>query len=666
MPPPRLIVVIVKRTRCSWLAVLVCVACGDSPTEAETGGSTEGSSGTSGVNTTPNPTTSADSDSGMATTAPTSGIDSTGGSTTEGEESESSTGTEPPHVTDFGLCDIQVMCDLEIVDEPKRSCSLTVTEADGYVVYDGPAGLEVRGRSSQGWPKHQYAVELWDNENIEFVPPSATWRYNDTADAGGSDWMQPEFDDSGWNEGSAPLGYGVIGPNGTNGGQPWAHSAQIANATITSFGPDPSNKYITSWFRTEFNVDDAATLDPVQLNLRADDGAIVYINGTEVVRYNLPAGAVGPTTLATNTIDYLEEIEFSTFPIDNTLLVDGTNVVAVELHQGSPGSSDISLDLALSTKPSGAPTNFYEFGRESDWIFNGAYFDMSLFRNKLMYDLFESFDPEDNYGPEGQYCELTLNGDPRGIYILGEKIKRDDDRVDIMPEMGAGESFIFKSDITKTWVQTYGASWQLVYPNEHTLSAGTAAGLNAYMSDFSDATTGIGNIWDYVDMDSAVDWILLQELARNGDAYSSSMHIYKDVGGRIRFVPWDFDIGLSGGCSGPEGWLYRGSSHWLNSMTEDPAFQASFVARWAELRETVLSEESIDAQIDGYAETMTPEAIAANSLRWPHDEIIGGDDWVLQFRNNCPVSSWEEEHEFVTDWISERLIWMDNNIDSYN
>lgn len=594
------------------------------------------------------------------------GADSTGGDSSTGITTAADTTTgEPPHETNWDLCEITVDCDLPIVDEPKRSCHLTVTEGDGYVVYDGDAGFENRGRSSQGWPKHQYAVELWQTPNIEFVAPGSVWRYNDGPSSGGANWMSPGFDDSGWAEGPAPLGYGVMGPQWQSGGEPWATSGQIENATIIGFGPSATSKYITTWFRQEFEVDTLLGLDPLRLHVRGDDGMVVYINGTEAARFNMPSGPIDDSTLAASTIESLEEVEFSGFPIEPSLLVEGTNVVAVEVHQIAPNSSDKVLDLSLSTKPPDAATNFYEFGREEDWVFNGMYFDLSLYRNKFAYDLFQSFDPVANYGPETHYCQLTLNGDWHGIYTLGEKIKRDDDRVDIVAEMGAGESFIFKSDITQRWVVTNGVGWQLEYPSEHGMSESTAAGLNEFMAGFSDATQGVGNIWDYVDMASIVDWVLLQEFARNGDAYSSSMHIYRNGGGLIHFVPWDFDIGMGGGCGSPEGWNNRWNGHWLNVIAGDPAFQAAFVARYTELRKTVMSLESITAQLDGYVETMTPEAITQNFDRWPIDEIIGGDDWVLIFRENCPVETWDEEHELMLMWITERLAWMDENIQDF-
>lgn len=636
--------VLVKAIRCASLVVLMGVACGDSSPQVDS--STDaGSTTTMGLDSVGN----ASSPVGTSTTDPTA-------TDTSPEQTGSSTG--PAHQTDFGLCEIEVACDQTIVDEPKRNCNLTVTEADGYVVYDGPAGLENRGRSSQGWPKHQYAVELWQSPNIELVAPGASWLYNDGPSVGAANWMDPEFDDSGWTPGVAPFGYGLLGLQ-------WAQAGQIPSVTTIGFGPNAGNKYITSWYRHDFEIADLATLDPVVLNLRIDDGAVVYINGTEVARYNMPTGPIGATTLANTLIDSLEEIEFTDFPVARGVLIDGTNTIAVELHQGSTQSNDVAMDLSLSTSPVETSVSFFDFGRESDWIFNGIYFDLSLYRNKLIYDLFAAFDPVANYGPETQYCTLTLNGDPRGIYTLGEKIKRDDDRVDIAQEMGAGETFIFKSDATKIWVTTGGVGWQLVYPDTHNMSQTTADGLTSFMQGFEAATVGNGNVWDYVDMQSAVDWVLLQEFTLNGDAYYSSTHIFKDNGGKIKFAPWDFDIGLGGGCGDPEDWIFRPGGLWINGLTNDPVFRAAFVARWTELRQTLMSDTAINARIDAYAATMTAEKIAENFQLWPQDEIIGGDDWVLPFREDCPVESWQEEDEVLRAWITARLFWMDENIQSF-
>ncbi|MEL6109450.1 MAG: hypothetical protein AAFU85_25865, partial [Planctomycetota bacterium] len=112
---------------------------------------------------------------------------------------------------------------------------------------------------------------------------------------------------------------------------------------MISFGANPSDKHRTTYFRHtfEFNPQDLTALS---MRLRRDDGAIVYLNGVEVARDNLPEGEVNYTTLAV-TAATDDGNDWQQFDIPIALLRDGTNTVAVEIHQNNPSSSDLSFDL---------------------------------------------------------------------------------------------------------------------------------------------------------------------------------------------------------------------------------------------------------------------------------------------------------------------------------
>ncbi len=111
----------------------------------------------------------------------------------------------------------------------------------------------------------------------------------------------------------------------------------------------PSNKYITTYFRKQFHVTNVTALsDTLQLNLLRDDGAVVYINGTEVVRDNMPAGAFNYMTFAPTIIDGAAESVYYPFHIPKSVLVNGTNTIAVEIHQRDGTSSDLGFDLSLA------------------------------------------------------------------------------------------------------------------------------------------------------------------------------------------------------------------------------------------------------------------------------------------------------------------------------
>jgi hypothetical protein len=175
------------------------------------------------------------------------------------------------------------------------------------------------------------------------VPKGATWRYLDDGSDQGQAWRVPSFNDGGWPSGPAELGYG-------DGGE----------ATTNSFGHNSTTKYITYYYRHSFDVLDASLFSNLVVSLRRDDGAVVYLNNHEVFRSNLPAGEINYLTLASAAAGddgtvYIEKA------IDPSLLVYGINLLAVEIHQSTADSSDISFDLQLTANvpPFKATMNFW-------------------------------------------------------------------------------------------------------------------------------------------------------------------------------------------------------------------------------------------------------------------------------------------------------------------
>jgi Big-like domain-containing protein len=160
-----------------------------------------------------------------------------------------------------------------------------------------------------------------------FVPLGATWSYLDDGSNQGTAWSQPDFDDTAWLSGCAQLGYG-------DGDE----------CKVVGYGPDLNNKYITTYFRHQFQVTNAAQFIGLSVQLLADDGAVIYLNGTEVFRSRMPDGPITFNTFAASSGNDAIYV-FSVFCANS--LVEGTNVLAVEVHQISPNSSDISFDFKL-------------------------------------------------------------------------------------------------------------------------------------------------------------------------------------------------------------------------------------------------------------------------------------------------------------------------------
>ena len=171
--------------------------------------------------------------------------------------------------------------------------------------------------------------------NVGLIPFSSTWKYLDTGVDQLTAWRAPAFNDAGWPTGCAEFGYG-------DGGE----------CTTNSFGPNSSSKYITTYFRKAFTAPDPQTFTSLSLRLLRDDGGVVYVNGAEVLRS--PSLPQPPTPIVFGTLATNQSI--ANAPADNTvdlatlgigILVPGTNVVAVEIHQHRGDSSDISFNLEL-------------------------------------------------------------------------------------------------------------------------------------------------------------------------------------------------------------------------------------------------------------------------------------------------------------------------------
>jgi hypothetical protein len=162
------------------------------------------------------------------------------------------------------------------------------------------------------------------------VPKGATWRYLDDGSDAGVAWIVPAFDDNAWAVGPAQLGY----------------EGRQGEATVVSFGPDPNNKFATTYFRHTFVISDPSIYSNLTLKLLRDDSAIVYLNGAEIHRANLLAGPVGFQDTADYNAKADEEFEFYCVDIDPGLLTTDLNTIAVEVHRHG-SSLDLAFDLEV-------------------------------------------------------------------------------------------------------------------------------------------------------------------------------------------------------------------------------------------------------------------------------------------------------------------------------
>ena len=154
------------------------------------------------------------------------------------------------------------------------------------------------------------------------IPYGTTWRYQDTGTDPGAGWTSPTYNDTTWPTGPATLGWG--------GGQ------------TTTIG---ATKPTTTYFRTTFNVTDPTQIGIVDIAAKFTQGAVLYLNGTEIGRWNMPTGTITNTTTATAYVGGTTDTTPKPFKAPPTLLTTGTNTLTAEVHGWRNGSGKVFFDL---------------------------------------------------------------------------------------------------------------------------------------------------------------------------------------------------------------------------------------------------------------------------------------------------------------------------------
>jgi hypothetical protein len=333
---------------------------------------------------------------------------------------------------------------------------------------------------------------------------------------------------------------------------------------------------------------------------------------------------------------------------------------------------------------------------EADWVFISNFNDRSLVRNTLSHTLFTAMG---NYSPRMQLCEVLLDSMYRGIYLFGEKIKRDKNRVNIAnlkPEDVDGDEltggYILQQnywDPSTSFQSNYspidhpGFDVHFVYefpkPEEITDAQKTyiASFVDSletalYSDDFTDPAIGYRK---YLDEKSFIDYFLLNELARNNDGFKKSVFFHKDRysdGGKLKAGPvWDFDWAWKNmwGCDifsalDGSGWAHHindcptdnYSCGWYIRLFQDSTFLNELKCTYAEYRETIFDTAYLFQYIDSVGSLVT-NAQARHFQKWPILGISGPAPEV-----NAIATTYAAELDTLKSWIVTRLDWLDANM----
>lgn len=341
-------------------------------------------------------------------------------------------------------------------------------------------------------------------------------------------------------------------------------------------------------------------------------------------------------------------------------------------------------NIAIDTPLLGMPS-------QSDWILSASYYDKSLMRNVLAYHIANQ---TGHYAPRTRYCEVYLNNQYQGIYVLMEKIKRDNNRVDIAKLTTADTTgdaltggYILKIDkFTGSGGDGFNSNflpanptndvifYQYEYPKSNVIQPQQKTYIKNYIDSFETALFG-SNFQDeengfrrFAGERSFMDYMFLNEISKNVDGYRLSTFLHKDKaskGGKVKMGPaWDFDIAFYNAnyCEADRdtGWAYNfnypcpGSAvpAWWERLRQDTLFNQRARCRWNYLRSNTLHLDTLFAYIDSTVSYIN----AAQQRNFSLWGIIGTATWPQP----SPIpQSYAAEVQRLKQWLENRLLWLD-------
>lgn len=321
--------------------------------------------------------------------------------------------------------------------------------------------------------------------------------------------------------------------------------------------------------------------------------------------------------------------------------------------------------------------DLFGMGADSEWVLNGPFLDKTLLRNYLVYTLAgEVMD----WAPGCTFFELFLDGIYQGVYLAVEPVGAGVERLDLNPFglVSGATPYIVKRDREGTEVNvlhTYGEKagytgqqLSVDYPGQNDLTEQQRQWIEQDISQFEEAL--YSDYFDdpdigyakYIDVDSFVDYFILNEFALNHDASILSTYAYKELNGKLKLCVWDYNNAFNNyqwfAMQTDE--FYMTDSYWFDRLLQDRAFVDRINERYQELRQGSLSDEHIQQILDNGLETLG-DAVDRNYCVWVYSFMHN----MLNDEDGEPtrdVHSYEEALQQLTTTIEERLAFMDQHM----
>ena len=315
--------------------------------------------------------------------------------------------------------------------------------------------------------------------------------------------------------------------------------------------------------------------------------------------------------------------------------------------------------------------------KDSTWVLHGPYLDKTLMRNYMWYNLAGQIM---EWAPDVRYCEVFLDHEYQGLYVMAEQISMGEGRIEMTKYDGKSNisSYIVCADRESvndvqyldnftSYALRINGKLEVKYPGASRITPELTEYISRdfsrfekalYSFDYDTARYGYQN---YIDVDSFVDYFIINEVTQNTDAGLYSTYFYKDVSGKLKMCVWDFNNCCDNYIEdqSPMAGFFMQYRPWYFMLCKDEAFMEKVITRYHQLRKGILSEEAVESYIAGVQSYLGP-AIERNFEKWGYSFLPEKD---LLYEDERKIGSYEAAVEQYETRLVRRMRWMDEHIE---